>query len=74
LAIDQSIVGQVNFAEELELATQALMKKIIANDRGDVNLGGLLGFVVGLLQKRACCCWGASPPGGITGFSIFQNT
>jgi len=45
---DQVIVDRVKStsAEELELATQGIVKNVQAI----VNLGGLLGFVVGLLQ------------------------
>jgi len=49
LAIDQVIVDRVKStsAEELELATQGIVKNEL---QAIVNLGGLLGFVVGLLQ------------------------
>ena len=49
LAIDQVIIDRVKStsAEELELATQGIVKNEL---RAIVNLGGLLGFVVGLLQ------------------------
>ncbi len=49
LAIDQVIIDRVKStsAEELELATQGIVKNEL---QAIVNLGGLLGFVVGLLQ------------------------
>ena len=49
LSIDQVIVDRVKStsAEELELATQGIVKNEL---QAIVNLGGLLGFVVGLLQ------------------------
>lgn len=49
LAIDQVIVDRVKStsASELELATQGIVKNEL---QAIVNLGGLLGFVVGLLQ------------------------
>jgi uncharacterized membrane protein YheB (UPF0754 family) len=49
LAIDQVIIDRVKStsAEELELATQGIVKNEL---QAIVNLGGILGFVVGLLQ------------------------
>ncbi len=49
LAIDQVITDRVKStsAQELELATQGIVKNEL---QAIVNLGGLLGFIVGLLQ------------------------
>jgi len=49
LAIDQVIVDRIKStsAEELELATQGIVRNEL---QAIVNLGGLLGFVIGLLQ------------------------
>jgi len=49
LAIDQVIVDRVKStsAAELELATQGIVQNEL---QAIVNLGGLLGFIVGLLQ------------------------
>jgi len=49
LAIDQVIVDRIKStsAAELELATQGIVKNEL---QAIVNLGGLLGFVVGMLQ------------------------
>lgn len=50
LSIDQVIVERVKntSAEELEIAVQGIVKNEL---QGIVNLGGLLGFMVGLLQS-----------------------
>jgi len=54
LAIDQVIVDRVkSTSAELELATQGIVKNEL---QAIVNLGGLLGFVVGLLQTVCYCC------------------